>query len=45
MQSSFFNKTFLNPDGAKISVIVQKLGDYIDHRGFNKINLIKIDIE
>jgi len=45
MQSSIFNQTFLNPEWSTTKVIIERLDDYIDNRKFNKIHLIKMDIE
>lgn len=45
MQSSFFNKNFLNPMWVQTNVIIEKLDEYIDNREIDRINLMKIDIE
>ncbi|MCF7834457.1 FkbM family methyltransferase [Candidatus Gracilibacteria bacterium] len=45
MQSSIFNQTFLNPEGTISKIIIKRLDDYIDDRKFDKIHLVKMDIE
>jgi hypothetical protein len=45
MQSSSFNKTFLNPKGEKKLVKMQNLQEYCAQQNISQIDLLKLDVE